>query len=605
MNMKINRIFSIILIVCIIISTLLVGVVAVDKPETPKVTTQNALKGVQVDWNKVDGAVKYNVYRKKSNEKDWIYLTTINTSTTFVDEDVVSGVTYVYSVRAYNEDGVYSDYVSANTQTRKYMAVPKLTSISNATNGLYIKWNAVSGVTNGYRVYRRGAGSTYWTYLCTTKNLYYTDTAVNNLSGDYFRYTVIADGGYHSKFDTTGLYLRRLTNPASIKTNIVNGGVSVSWAAVKGAGSYNVYRRASGESSWTFLGNVNSTAYIDYKVIANKYYKYTVRAVSGTTLSYFNDGALTKYMKAPGVYDYASTTRNVTVKWNAITGATGYRVYRRGAGEGWKLLATVSGTSYTDSNVTKNAYYRYTIRSVSGSYMSGYDNNGYLLKFAAVNRATSTGNDILNNPLAAYQKAASSIAKNGAAGYSKRNWQNLEKEVQLQNFAFLGNTLTDVLRGFLTKEEDAEVTVCQKGSADAKSRMPVSECSSNFIKSATARKSGDNYIVTIVLKDYINPLSSEQDGLNILSNDFVSYDSIIYTVENNSAFRKIVRNIDNSKIVYKDYVITATMNSKGEFVNIKHSGIGAFDGYVSFASLGETYAMCDLSVNAHYFDFVY
>ena len=133
-------------------------------------------------------------------------------------------------------------------------------------------------------------------------------------------------------------------------------------------------------------------------------------------------------MKAPGVYDYASTTRNVTVKWNAITGATGYRVYRRGAGEGWKLLATVSGTSYTDSNVTKNAYYRYTIRSVSGSYVSGYDNNGYLLKFTAVNRATSTGNDILNNPLAAYQKAASSIAKNGAAGYSKRRWQNLEKE---------------------------------------------------------------------------------------------------------------------------------------------------------------------------------
>jgi hypothetical protein len=47
------------------------------------------------------------------------------------------------------------------------------------------------------------------------------------------------------------------------------------------------------------------------------------------------------------------------------------------------------------------------------------------------------------------------------------------------------------------------------------------------------------------------------------------------------------------------------MNSNCEFVNIKHSGIGAFDGYVSFASMGETYAMCDLSVDAHYFDFVY
>ena len=261
------------------------------KPATPKVATTNEIGGVNVTWNKVAGATKYVVFRRQGGYNTWVNLGT-TTSTTLLDKNVKSGVYYVYSVRAYNASGVYSDFVSANTQTRKFMATPKLTTIYNHQNGLAIKWNAVAGVTNGYRVYRRGAGSTYWTYLGTTKNLYFIDNAVKNKSGEYFRYTVIADGDYHSKFDTTGLYLKRLANPTLTSAVSSTSGITVKWGAVKGTTGYYVYRKTA-NSTWTRVGTVggtNNTSFLDKTAKKGTTYTYTVKAVYGATTSAYNSG---------------------------------------------------------------------------------------------------------------------------------------------------------------------------------------------------------------------------------------------------------------------------------------------------------------------------
>ena len=258
---------------------------------TPKVSTTNEIGGVNVTWNKVSGAVKYNIYRRQGGYNTWTLVGT-TTGNTFLDKNVKSGIYYVYSVRAYNASGKYSAFVSANTQTRKFMATPKLTTIYNHVNGLAIKWNAVSGITNGYRVYRRGAGSTYWTYLGTTKNLYFIDNEVKNNSGEYFRYTVIADGGYHSKFDTTGLYLMRLANPTLTSATSSSAGITVKWSAIKGTTGYYVYRKTA-NSNWVSVaavGGTNTTSYLDKSAVKGTTYTYTVRAVYGSTTSAYNSG---------------------------------------------------------------------------------------------------------------------------------------------------------------------------------------------------------------------------------------------------------------------------------------------------------------------------
>lgn len=251
----------------------------------------NAVDGVRITWNSYPGAT-CQVFRLTAGSSEWEYLAQAPGSGYYVvDPSAKSGTYYRYAVIAF-KGAYYSDVDMRQTSLLKYVATPKLTGISNATNGIFFKWNAVSGAT-GYRVYRRGAGQTYWTYLGTTKVPYYTDTGVKNASGGYYRYTVIAvSNNVYSAFDTNGLYTRRLANPTLTSAKSAKAGITVKWSAITGSQGYYVYRKTA-NSGWTCLGYVNgtsNTSYLDKTAVKGVTYTYTVRARYGNILSYFNSG---------------------------------------------------------------------------------------------------------------------------------------------------------------------------------------------------------------------------------------------------------------------------------------------------------------------------
>ncbi len=291
--------------------------------ETPELLSRtNAVGGVTIKWKKVAGATSYRIYRRGAGVNYWYYLGDFPaTLDTFTDLETAnyfpndaqknalakpkSGNYYRYTVRASydGEDSTGKDYLiysgfDTNGLYLKYVATPKLTSISNATNGLQIKWNAVAG--GGpveYRVYRRGAGSTYWYYLGTTTNITWTDSGVKVANGGYYRYTVRAVAGtngkgWYSAFDTTGLYLMRLANPTLNSAVSSKNGITVKWSAVQGTTGYYVYRKTA-NSGWVRIaavGGTNNTTYLDKTAKKGVTYTYTVRAVCGTNTSYFNSG---------------------------------------------------------------------------------------------------------------------------------------------------------------------------------------------------------------------------------------------------------------------------------------------------------------------------
>ena len=566
MKRKTNRLIAIVLAVVTLISAMLVGVTAAAKPATPKTTTENALGGVLVKWNKVDSAVKYNIYRRQAGSSVW-YIVGTTTGTSLLDNGVESGVYYAYSVRAYNNAGLYSDYIYGNTQSRKYMAVPKLTGISNSNNGLYIKWDDVAGVTNGYRVYRRGAGATYWTYLCTTKNLYYTDSSVKNLSGDYFRYTVIADGGYHSKFDTAGLWLKRLATPDNIKMyNVVNG-LKVTWRAVKGAYNYNIYRKAAGEQSWTYAGTSRTAEFVDENVDMDQYYTYTVRAVSGDSISYFTSLApVTKVVRTPYIVGYETAPEGILIAWNGS--ASNYTIYRRDQGTGWIQYSSTYENYFVDTDVQKGKYYCYTVRGIVGNVQSGYDNEGCKIYYSGKDQVVILEN-VKNNPLLMYQKAAAEIKSKGVAGYTTKKWQNLVTESSYASPAAARDVLIEAMDNYAVNKDDAVAKVCAKGSNDSKQYMPISSCSADVITDAYAVKKGNNYQVTIFLKDQVNPKRADKDGLNVMSNNLLFVEDAPGIAKNDPNFSQIVTQYSSGTISYTNIKIVATMTPDGKFVDIK------------------------------------
>ncbi len=167
---------------------------------TPVLTSiKNVTAGIQINWGAVASGCVYRVYRRGAGSSSWLYLGN-TTSTSFVDGKATSGAYWRYTVRAVSS-GFYSGFDTAGLYTMR-LANPY--SIKAVVNGTYVSlsWARINGATN-YRVYRRGAGETYWTYLGSVDTPYCYDYSIQ--SDKYYRYTVrAARGNIYSDFYTNG-----------------------------------------------------------------------------------------------------------------------------------------------------------------------------------------------------------------------------------------------------------------------------------------------------------------------------------------------------------------------------------------------------------------
>jgi fibronectin type 3 domain-containing protein len=172
--------------------------ITVQRILTPLATATNLVNGVQVKWNAVTSATKYNVYRRTAGSSVWTLLGT-TTGTSFNDKNVVNGTYYVYSIRAINGTG-YSAFDTTKTDTIQPITAPTA-KLTNKSNGIHISWDAVAGATK-YNVYRRAAGSSTWVYVATTTSLGGLDTGV--AKGNYYAYSIRAiNGTGYSAYDSS------------------------------------------------------------------------------------------------------------------------------------------------------------------------------------------------------------------------------------------------------------------------------------------------------------------------------------------------------------------------------------------------------------------
>ncbi|MBR4692531.1 MAG: fibronectin type III domain-containing protein [Oscillospiraceae bacterium] len=79
---------------------------------------------------------------------------------------------------------------------------------------------------------------------------------------------------------------------------------------------------------------------------------------------------------APVLTGASAGPNGITVTWNAVEGATKYRVYRKTGSGGWTSQGDVTGLSYTDAAVTSGTTYTYTVKAYNGSTWSGFDAAG-------------------------------------------------------------------------------------------------------------------------------------------------------------------------------------------------------------------------------------
>ena len=217
-------------------------------------------------------------------------------------------------------------------------------------------------------------------------------------------------------------------------------------------------------------------------------------------------------------------------------------------------------------------------------------------------------------PLKSYQMAIDKITQDGAAGYDKKAWQSIEgnglelaAESSLVNslLGALKGTLTDLIKGFMTAEADATTDTSEKGSEQAMDRMPLSNCTEQYVQSATATKVGDNYKVVIVMRTQQNPKKSDTDGLRVMSKDILYMEDVEDTIKNDATVSKVVTELKVGTIDYVDYTITAVMTPDLQFVSIDHDCVADLNATIDTAIAGVVYGSGQLGFHTRYTNFVY
>ena len=432
--------------------------VQIQKPSAPSgLSVSNTIASLTLKWNAVKGATGYEIYRAGTDGK-YSKITTV-TSTSYVDTSVKNNAQYSYKIKAYNtactsafstaaslkktqisvsnlkadangskvqlswtggvtgaegyviyrrtEGGsyteigrtagnTYSDTISAGikyyyavavySRSRTegkcpevgamYLAEPAVTGASNITSGVQVKWSKVTGAT-GYIVYHKGAGKG-WARIADIKDgstVNYTDTTAE--SGTTYTYTVRAyNKDTMSDWNSTKSLMRISDTTLTGASNITSG-VQVKWSQVTGATGYIVYRKGAGKG-WGRIADIKSgstVSYTDTTAASGTTYTYTVRAYNGNTMGDWHSAKSVMRISDTTLTGASNITSGVQVKWSQVTGATGYIVYRKGAGKGWARIADIkngSTVSYTDTTAASGTTYTYTVRAYNGSTMGDW-----------------------------------------------------------------------------------------------------------------------------------------------------------------------------------------------------------------------------------------
>ena len=272
-----------------------------------------------------------------------------------------------------------------------------LTGAKAVSGGIRVTWQAASGAEK-YNVYRKDASNTVWRVIATVTGTSYTDkTAKAGVTYSYTVRGVAADGKTLSPgFNKTGVSAtmpKPVSRPANVtlgSAKAVSGGIQVTWQKADNAAKYNVYRKDAVNTKWTVIATVTGTSYTDKSAKAGVTYSYTVRGVGsdGKTLSPgFDRTGVSATMPTASTTPANVTLGNakavsggIQVTWQAASGAAKYKVYRKDAvNTKWTVIATVTGTSYTDKSAKAGVTYSYTVRGVGsdGKTLSpGYNKTG-------------------------------------------------------------------------------------------------------------------------------------------------------------------------------------------------------------------------------------
>ena len=350
-------------------------------PPAPSVSAVDCSGFATVSWPVAPQAAVYELLRTEGPcGTPSVRAETVGRS---VDDPVLPLTEYSWALRYLDLCGIASPVGPCTTLTTptEVPAVPGTPLLDPQCDGVHVSWDPVQGATD-YDVYRHSGAGTYlcdslagWTLRGSSGFIpSFLDPAVDGLT---WTYRVVARSSCGESAGGSCAFVKAADPPPPAPSAPTLAptcsSVTVSWNPASGATSYDVYR-ASGSSctGGTLISNQTTRTYTDSGLADGSTWSYSIVArgdcgVSApSACSTISVGLLPPPATTTATANLSQCNR-LTVGWAAVSGATGYAVYRStGAScDSPVFLGTRSTISYPDTSVSQGVTYSYVVYALN------------------------------------------------------------------------------------------------------------------------------------------------------------------------------------------------------------------------------------------------
>ena len=312
------------------------------------------------------------------------HLYTIAVSNLYKEKNIESEVLYKYikyedailhftnsNNWAYATVGGHTGYITlANLGEPKFgLEAPEL-KITVTSGNPKLEWTKVNGA-KGYEVYRKtGYDGDFTRIIKSTTSCSLINSSAEKGVPVYYKVLAFSDNDvshYSNIVETVPL------DTPEIDVALSSGSPKVSWDAVEGATKYEVYSKASGESSYKRLITTTKTYCTNTKAEKGKSISYKIRAINDDGSSKYSNVVSCMPLTTVKISSVTLSSGRPSMKWSAVAGATGYKIYRATSEDGtYKLMKTTTATSYTNTSAVFGTTYYYKIAAINEYGRSAY-----------------------------------------------------------------------------------------------------------------------------------------------------------------------------------------------------------------------------------------
>ncbi|MGV2886038.1 fibronectin type III domain-containing protein [Paenibacillus taichungensis] len=240
--------------------------------------------------------------------------------TSYTDTNLTPGTKYTYAVKAKNASGA-GEAQTYEVTTKTITVSPTSLQITPETHSVTVTWDAVPGAMS-YQIKNTVTGEVYSTSGTTA-------TLVNLPDGteSTFELTTINESGVVSEATTFGAVTKPVSPATATASQVTDTTVTLdlSGSAVRGAEQFIIER--DGEE----IGRIpaDQLSFQDKGLTPGKEYTYVVKAANASGIS--DEGFTVKVRTLPATVKTPAkpgdaTDSSVTITWDAVEGADGYRV---------------------------------------------------------------------------------------------------------------------------------------------------------------------------------------------------------------------------------------------------------------------------------------